>query len=84
MAEDLSIQNKASEMTNDNRKQGIKRQLLGWILFMACDVLFIVSSIRNRDVYSLVASILFLIGCVLFVVPLARAIMGGPTGEASE
>ena len=52
----------------NNRK--LKYQLWGWILFIACALLFISSSIIYRDFVALAGSFLFLIACILFLVPL--------------
>jgi uncharacterized membrane protein YtjA (UPF0391 family) len=61
-------------MPDDDRNRELKLHLWGWILFVICAVLFIVSSIRNHDILSLVASILFLAGCAVFMIPLVAAI----------
>jgi hypothetical protein len=37
------------------------------------------SSIRNHDIIALAASIVFLIACVVFMIPLLRMIIGGKT-----
>ena len=61
-------------MPGNSRNSELKYHLAGWVLFLFCAVLFIAASIRNHDALSLAASILFLIGCVVFLVPLAAAI----------
>lgn len=71
------------EMSDGIESRELKLQLWGWIVFIICSVLFIVSSIRNRDVLSFVASILFLVGCVIFVIPLVTT-MRNRTDETSE
>lgn len=52
----------------DNRSQ--KFQLWGWILFIICAGFFMASSIHNQDMLGLVASLIFLIACVVFIIPL--------------
>jgi hypothetical protein len=47
-----------------------KYQLWGWILFVVCAGFFIVSSIQNQDTFGLAASIIFLIACIVFLIPL--------------
>lgn len=47
-----------------------KWHLAGWISFVVGSILFIVDSIRSGNMIALVASLLFLIGCVQFTVPL--------------
>jgi hypothetical protein len=57
-------------MQDDNETRELTLQHWGWILFILSSGLFIISSIKNRDVISLAASLLFLAGCVLFVISL--------------
>jgi hypothetical protein len=45
-----------------------RRELWGWLLFLVCAVLFVVASIRDRDLLIGVASVVFLVACVLFLV----------------
>jgi hypothetical protein len=59
-------------MPDDNENRELTLQHWGWILFILSSSLFIISSIKNRDIISLVASLLFLAGCVLFVISLKR------------
>jgi membrane protein YdbS with pleckstrin-like domain len=72
-------QNEMSEMPDYSKKREVKFNLLGWILFVVCAVLFMASSIRNHDIIALAASIVFLIACVVFMIPLLRMIIGGKT-----
>lgn len=51
-----------------------KWQLAGWISFIICSMLFIVDSIRSGNMIALVASLLFLLGCVQFTVPVVYSI----------
>ncbi len=55
-----------------NEKQDMKYHLWGWILFIICAAFFIASSIKNRDFLSLAASLIFLIACVFFIIPLLK------------
>ncbi len=55
-----------------NEKQDMKFHLWGWILFIICAAFFIASSIKNRDFLSLAASIIFLMACVFFIIPLMK------------
>jgi hypothetical protein len=68
-------QNERSEMSDNDINRGAKLHLLGWILFTLCAVLYTASSIRNRDILAIVASILFLFGCVIFMIPLVTTMM---------
>jgi glucan phosphoethanolaminetransferase (alkaline phosphatase superfamily) len=60
--------------TNNNEARELKNQLLGWILFVICAVLFILSGIRFGDVLMITASVIFLLACVVFLVPLIKAL----------
>ena len=44
--------------------------LAGWILFLICAFLFLFVAVRDHDVTLALASLLFLGGCVVFLVPL--------------
>ncbi|MBN1855723.1 MAG: cytochrome oxidase subunit III [Dehalococcoidia bacterium] len=44
-------------------------QLWGWILFLVCAIFFIISAIQNHDIPYLIGSIVFLLACVLFLIP---------------
>jgi len=57
-------------MTNGNLHQKIRYQICGWVLFVLCAVFFIASSLQNGDILGLVASIIFLIACFVFIIPL--------------
>jgi hypothetical protein len=59
-------------MPDDNDNRELTLQHWGWVLFVLSSGLFIISSIKNRDLISLAASLLFLAGCVLFVISLKR------------
>lgn len=72
------------EMSGDSESRELKLQLWGWIVFIVCSVLFIASSIRNRDVLSIVASVLFLVGCVIFMIPLVTTMVRNRTDKTSE
>ena len=45
-------------------------QLWGWMLFIVCAGFFIVSAIRNHDASYLIGSIVFLVACIVFIIPL--------------
>lgn len=57
-----------------SKTQEILYQTGGWILFLIGTILFIAAGLRNGDLISLAGSLAFLIGCVLFMVPLRRQI----------
>ncbi len=51
----------------------VKLQVAGWILFIICAVLFIAASLKNRDPLTLLGSLIFLIACILFLLPLVKS-----------
>jgi hypothetical protein len=44
----------------------------GWVLFLICALLFIAAGLRDGDLLITVGSVLFLVACVLFLVPHRR------------
>lgn len=44
--------------------------MAGWILFVLCAFLFLYSAVRDGDGILALASLVFLLGCILFLVPL--------------
>ena len=55
------------------RKQGRESQfqLLGWVLFLVCSILFIVDSVAAGSPLGLAGSVTFFLGCVVFLIPFA-------------
>ena len=47
-------------------------QLYGWSLFIVCAFFFIAAGIIARSPLTIVASVIFLAGCILFLIPLIR------------
>ncbi len=45
-------------------------QIWGWVLFIGCAVCYIFSSFQNREWITLVGGLLFLLACILFLIPL--------------
>ena len=67
-------------MSDNGTKQNLKFELWGWILFILCACFFIASGIKNNDTLTLLGSIIFLIACLVFIIPLL--IKGGkPTRD---
>ena len=60
---------------NQENKIGlaIKYQLAGWILFIICAIFFIASSLKNGDILTFIGSVIFLIACIVFLVPLVKS-----------
>ena len=46
--------------------------LIGWLIFLASALTFIASSIRSGDTVGLFGSVLFLVGCLVFLIPYFR------------
>ncbi len=46
--------------------------IVGWLLFVCSALGFIASSVRTGDMAGLIGSVLFLAGCVAFLIPLRR------------
>jgi len=68
-------------MPKNEKNQDLKVQLWGWVLFVICAVLFTASAVRAKDLLTIAGSILFLLGCVVFMVPLVKAITHDDTRE---
>lgn len=47
-----------------------RAQILGWVLFIFSAFGFIVSSIRLGDVPGIIGGVLFLAGCLAFLLPM--------------
>ena len=60
---------------NQQNKIGleIKYQIVGWILFIICAIFFIASSLKNHDILTFTASVIFLIACIFFLIPLVKS-----------
>ena len=59
-------------MSTDDGKREARFHLWGWILFVVCAGFFIASSIESDDMLSLIGSVIFLMACVVFIVPLVK------------
>lgn len=56
-----------------NERASRQCQILGWILFTLSGFLFIWSTAASGDLVGLLASLLFLIACPVFLAPILRA-----------
>jgi len=56
-------------MLTGKQERESRFQLFGWVLFLACSAFFIASSVAAGSPWLLVGSILFLMGCVVFLIP---------------
>ena len=57
-------------MPAGNQKREAQFQLVGWGLFLVCSIFFIADSIAARNPLGVAASLIFLLGCVVFLIPL--------------
>lgn len=48
-------------------------EFIGWLIFVASALFFLASTIRSGDILSIVGSVLFLVACIVFMVPLLAA-----------
>lgn len=71
-------------MTDGKLNQKMRYQLCGWVLFVLCAVFFIASSLKSRDILGLVAGIIFLIACFVFIIPLVMNSRKGNGDQQSE
>lgn len=51
----------------------VKYQLIGWILFIICAIFFAASGLKNHDILTFIASVIFLIACIVFLIPLLKS-----------
>ena len=49
-----------------------KINLIGWILFVFSALAFITSSLKSGDTVGLVGAVLFLVACLVFLIPYFR------------
>ena len=57
-------------MSADDKSRDKKFHLSGWILFLVCAGFFIASNIEVGNPLGLTGSIIFLVACVAFIIPL--------------
>jgi hypothetical protein len=55
-----------------NQEKERKFNLYGWLLFVVCSFFFIADSIIAGSVTGIIGSIIFLLACVVFLIPLFR------------
>lgn len=58
-------------------EKGIRLQLYGWILFVVCALLFIAASVIDRQPLALAGSLVFLLACLFFLIPLVDSLRRG-------
>ena len=60
-----------------DRDRDTRYHIAGWILFLLCAILFLISSLKNDDAVLVTASLAFFSGCVIFLIPLVFPGDGG-------
>lgn len=45
-------------------------EMLGWILFTLCSLVYLIQGIMTQNPMSVLAAVLFFLGCIAFLVPL--------------
>jgi hypothetical protein len=63
---------------NRKKKKEATYQLSGWILFILCALCYLTASIKSRDYLTFFGSLIFLIACFLFLIPLLESIRHTP------
>jgi len=58
------------EMMNHRWNREKTCHLWGWILFLICAGFFMASSLKNGDVLGFAGGVVFLVACVVFIIPL--------------
>ena len=59
-------------MKLNSRRNNKRFHLLGWLLFLVCAVFFIAQNLDASDAVGLIGSIVFLLGCFAFIIPLIK------------
>ena len=57
-------------MSSDMKKTEARFHLMGWLIFIVCAIFFIIESLSAGNILFLVASLVFLGGCIVFLIPL--------------
>ncbi|MBW6462767.1 MAG: hypothetical protein SCJ94_05665 [Bacillota bacterium] len=47
----------------------INLQKLAWLLFLVCGIIYLIASIRDRDILMIVGSACFVIAVMIFLLP---------------
>lgn len=62
---------------DDMYEKSLRCQLYGWILFVVCALLFIAAGIVGREPLVFAGSLLFLLACMFFLIPLIDSFRKG-------
>jgi predicted membrane channel-forming protein YqfA (hemolysin III family) len=58
--------------TEKRHAHNARYQLAGWILFIVCAFCYIISSLIHGDAWTFAGSVIFLMACLLFLVPMLK------------
>jgi hypothetical protein len=50
--------------------------LIGWLCFTLCSVVYFFDSLENGSIAATIGSILFFVGCCIFMIPLIYRLRG--------
>jgi hypothetical protein len=56
-------------MPDTPKRKFMSLDFFGWVLFTLSSIGFIASSLKSGDMTAIVASFLFLVGCIAFLLP---------------
>jgi cell division protein FtsW (lipid II flippase) len=62
----------AADMPNEH-PQTNRQTIFGWVLFVVCALFFMAAAWKNRDLLTFLGSVIFLVACLVFLVPLVRS-----------
>lgn len=63
-------ENKSDDSLHRRITREVRFHVLGWLLFVVCALIFIAAGLRDGDILILTGSIVFLLACFAFLVPL--------------
>ncbi|PLX99109.1 MAG: hypothetical protein C0623_10440 [Desulfuromonas sp.] len=56
---------------DSNSERERKFNIAGWVLFIVCALFFLAAGIKHDDIWTIIGSLIFLVACFVFLVPLA-------------
>jgi len=68
-------ENEDEDMRESNVLKNVMFQLSGWVLFLFCAVLFIISSSQHGDMIMFFGSVTFFLACIPFIIPLVKVVL---------
>jgi len=63
---------KENRMPERNQERERRFQLYGWLLFAVCSFFFIADSAAAGSAVGIIGSVIFLLACIVFLIPLVR------------